>query len=327
MSTDTGRSAGPCRGAARDRAAVARALARDRQRPLRPSDASHDGRRHRRGRRADDPRRRPLARRLRLVQLPRVRPRPRDHRAVRSSSSAGAPTQLVAAARKPRSLRGDRGAPSMLGSRTRLSADDHAHPHVRDPVLAASGTIFLDAHKTLYDGCQIAKARGAAVRRFRFEDPEHLDQLLTQERDPTRLVPRRRQQHDRQRTRLRGVRRGGAPPRRPALRRRRARVRRDRRAPRSSRAPTRARQQHRPPRRRELRERRARRRFSKAYSSLLAFIACPTDVKDLLKVAAPPYLYSGPRRSRRWRRCSRVRRERGARRRAARTCGSRRTAC
>jgi 8-amino-7-oxononanoate synthase len=34
--------------------------------------------------------------------------------------------------------------------------------------------------------------------------------------------------------------------------------------------------------------------FSKAYSSLLAFIACPTDVKDMLKVAAPPYLYSGP---------------------------------
>ena len=34
--------------------------------------------------------------------------------------------------------------------------------------------------------------------------------------------------------------------------------------------------------------------FSKAYSSLLAFIACPADVKDLLKVAAPPYLYSGP---------------------------------
>ena len=34
--------------------------------------------------------------------------------------------------------------------------------------------------------------------------------------------------------------------------------------------------------------------FSKAYSSLLAFIACPTEVKHLLKVAAPPYLYSGP---------------------------------
>jgi 8-amino-7-oxononanoate synthase len=34
--------------------------------------------------------------------------------------------------------------------------------------------------------------------------------------------------------------------------------------------------------------------FSKAYSSLLAFIACPTDTKRLLKVLAPPYLYSGP---------------------------------
>jgi 8-amino-7-oxononanoate synthase len=34
--------------------------------------------------------------------------------------------------------------------------------------------------------------------------------------------------------------------------------------------------------------------FSKAYSSLLAFIACPTEVKQLLKVAAAPYLYSGP---------------------------------
>jgi 8-amino-7-oxononanoate synthase len=34
--------------------------------------------------------------------------------------------------------------------------------------------------------------------------------------------------------------------------------------------------------------------FSKSYSSLLAFIACPTEVKDMLKVAAPPYLYSGP---------------------------------
>jgi 8-amino-7-oxononanoate synthase len=34
--------------------------------------------------------------------------------------------------------------------------------------------------------------------------------------------------------------------------------------------------------------------FSKAYSSLLAFVACPTELKDVLKVAAPPYLYSGP---------------------------------
>jgi 7-keto-8-aminopelargonate synthetase-like enzyme len=34
--------------------------------------------------------------------------------------------------------------------------------------------------------------------------------------------------------------------------------------------------------------------FSKAYSSLLAFVACPTAIKHLLKVAAAPYLYSGP---------------------------------
>jgi 8-amino-7-oxononanoate synthase len=34
--------------------------------------------------------------------------------------------------------------------------------------------------------------------------------------------------------------------------------------------------------------------FSKAYSSLLAFLALPTALKDALKVLAPPYLYSGP---------------------------------
>jgi len=34
--------------------------------------------------------------------------------------------------------------------------------------------------------------------------------------------------------------------------------------------------------------------FSKSYSSLLAFLALPTWLKDHLKVAAAPYLYSGP---------------------------------
>ena len=34
--------------------------------------------------------------------------------------------------------------------------------------------------------------------------------------------------------------------------------------------------------------------FSKAYSSLLAFVACSSDLKQVLKVTAPPYLYSGP---------------------------------
>jgi 8-amino-7-oxononanoate synthase len=34
--------------------------------------------------------------------------------------------------------------------------------------------------------------------------------------------------------------------------------------------------------------------FSKAYSSLAAFVALPTTIKNYLKVAASPYLYSGP---------------------------------
>src|SRR5262249_51736546 len=34
--------------------------------------------------------------------------------------------------------------------------------------------------------------------------------------------------------------------------------------------------------------------LSKVYSSLAAFIACPPELKRLLKTAAPPYLYSGP---------------------------------
>jgi 8-amino-7-oxononanoate synthase len=34
--------------------------------------------------------------------------------------------------------------------------------------------------------------------------------------------------------------------------------------------------------------------FSKAYSSLAAFVALPTSMKDYLKITAPPYLYSGP---------------------------------
>ena len=34
--------------------------------------------------------------------------------------------------------------------------------------------------------------------------------------------------------------------------------------------------------------------FSKAYSSLLAFIACPTPLKQVLKTAAPPVPVLGP---------------------------------
>jgi 8-amino-7-oxononanoate synthase len=173
----------------------------------------------------------------------------------------------------------------------------HIHNSVI-PVLAASGTIFLDAraHKTIYDGCQIARSRGAAVRRFRFEDPEHLDELLSAERDRARLVC------------MDGVNSmtGNAPDLRAfaeVARRHGALLYVDdahgfgiigERSPEESCAYG-------------ARGNSIVRHcdesyddivlvggFSKAYSSLLAFIACPTEIKNLLKVAAPPYLYSGP---------------------------------
>ena len=187
----------------------------------------------------------------------------------------------------------------LLGSEDSLVLPTITHIHMSViPLLAASGTIFLDAraHKTIYDGCQIAKARGVAVRRFRFEDPEHLDQLLSQERDPTRLVC------------LDGVNSmTGNAPDLAAF----AAVAREHGALLyvddahgfgviGERSPL-------EPCPYGVRGNSIVRHagesyenvvlvggFSKAYSSLLAFIACPTDVKDLLKVAAPPYLYSGP---------------------------------
>jgi 8-amino-7-oxononanoate synthase len=188
---------------------------------------------------------------------------------------------------------------ALLGSEDSLVLPTITHIHMSViPLLAASGTIFLDAraHKTIYDGCQIARARGVAVRRFRFEDPEHLDALLSAERDPTRLVC------------MDGVNSmtGNAPDLvafAEVTRRHGALLYVDdahgfgvigERAPDET-CPY------------GVRGNSIVRHFaesydnvvlvggfSKAYSSLLAFIACPTDVKDLLKVAAPPYLYSGP---------------------------------
>jgi 8-amino-7-oxononanoate synthase len=173
----------------------------------------------------------------------------------------------------------------------------HIHASVI-PVLAASGTIFLDAraHKTMYDGCQVARARGAAVRRFRFEDPEHLDELLAAERDSARLVC------------MDGVNSmTGNPPDLRAFaevtRRHGALLYVDdahgfgvigertagERCPYGARGNSIVRHFE-----ESYDDLVLVGGFSKAYSSLLAFIACPTEVKNLLKVAAPPYLYSGP---------------------------------
>jgi 8-amino-7-oxononanoate synthase len=187
----------------------------------------------------------------------------------------------------------------LLGTEDSLVLPTITHIHMSViPLLAASGTIFLDAraHKTIYDGCQVARARGAAVKRFRFEDPGHLDELLRAERDRTRLVC------------MDGVNSmtGNAPDIRAF-----AGVAREHGAllyvddahgfgvigERSPNEPC-----HYGRRGNSVVRHFGETYddlvlvggFSKAYSSLLAFIACPTDVKNLLKVAAPPYLYSGP---------------------------------
>ena len=187
---------------------------------------------------------------------------------------------------------------ALLGAEDTLLLPTITHIHMSViPLLAASGTIFMDAraHKTIYDGCQVARARGAAVKRFRFEDAAHLDELLSAERDPTRLVV------------MDGVNSmTGNAPDIAAF----ARVAREHGAllyvddahgfgvigerpdagqPYGYRGNSVVRHAGETYENLVLVG-----GFSKAYSSLLAFIACPTDVKDLLKVAAPPYLYSGP---------------------------------
>ena len=106
----------------------------------------------------------------------------------------------------------------------------------------------------------------------------------------------RRQLDDRQPAGPAGVRRRGSPPRRAAVRRRRARLRRDRRARAG----------------RDVALRRCAETASCATSATRTRTSsssaasrsptrrywhssrCPTEIKEMLKVAAPPYLYSGP---------------------------------
>ena len=55
----------------------------------------------------------------------------------------------------------------------------HIHMSVL-PILAGKGYVFLDsqAHKTIYDGSMYARGLGATVQRFRANDTEHLRELL-----------------------------------------------------------------------------------------------------------------------------------------------------
>jgi 8-amino-7-oxononanoate synthase len=174
----------------------------------------------------------------------------------------------------------------------------HIHMSVI-PVLVGDGTIFLDgrAHKTIYDGAMVAAGHGASVVRFRYNDHEHLEELLRAS-DPgsPRLIA------------LDGVNSmtGNAPDLNAFSRIAGEHgallyvddahgfgvigerspdelcgygtlgngIMRHLDVPYDNTVLVAG--------------------FSKSYSSLLAFIALPTRLKDALKVLAPPYLYSGP---------------------------------
>jgi 8-amino-7-oxononanoate synthase len=174
----------------------------------------------------------------------------------------------------------------------------HIHTSVI-PVLVGDGTIFLDgrAHKTIYDGSMYAAGHGATVVRFRHNDPDHLEELMRSS-DPglPRVIA------------MDGVNSmTGNGPDVAAF----ASIAREHDALLyvddahgfgvvGERTPD------------ELCDYGSQGNgimrhqdvpydhsifvagFSKAYSSLLAFIALPTRLKDVLKVLAPPYLYSGP---------------------------------
>ena len=166
-------------------------------------------------------------------------------------------------------------------------------------MLVGDGTVFLDgrAHKTIYDGAMYAAGHGASIVRFRHDDPDHLEQLIeASDGSVPRIIA------------LDGV--NSMTGNAPDLRRfQRIALEHDALlyvddahgfgviGERSS---------------DELCDYGTSGNaivkhldmsydnvilvagFSKAYSSLLAFLALPTRLKDALKVLAPPYLYSGP---------------------------------
>jgi 8-amino-7-oxononanoate synthase len=188
---------------------------------------------------------------------------------------------------------------ALLGAEDTLVLPTITHIHMTViPILAGQGHILLDAqaHKTIYDGCAIARGRGARLQRFRSYDVAQLEeQLAALPPGEARLVC------------MDGVNSmtGNVPDIRAfaaVCRRYDALLYVDDahgfgvigEMPSPS-VPY------------GLRGNSIMRYagetydnvvlvggFSKAYSSLLAFIALPTHLKNHLKVAAAPYLYSGP---------------------------------
>jgi 8-amino-7-oxononanoate synthase len=188
---------------------------------------------------------------------------------------------------------------ALVGGEDTLLLPTITHIHMSViPVLAAAGAIFLDgrAHKTIYDGAMIARGHGATVHRFRHDDPEHLEELLRSSAITPRVIA------------LDGVNSmlGNAPDLRAFARLAReyeallyvddahgfgvvGERSRDELCPWGTRGNGVIRHQG------ETYENVVFiAGFSKAYSSLLSFLTVPTRLKEVLKVAAPPYLYSGP---------------------------------
>jgi 8-amino-7-oxononanoate synthase len=188
----------------------------------------------------------------------------------------------------------------LVGSEDSLVLPTITHIHMSViPVLVGDGAIFLDgrAHKTIYDGAMVAAGHGAVVQRFRHNDFEHLEELLRAS-DPAlpRLIAmdgvnsmtgnspelvefsRIAQAHDAMLYVDDAHGFGVIGERRP-----------DERSPYGSLGNSIFRHLDVPYDNAVLVA-----GFSKSYSSLLAFIALPTRLKDALKVLAPPYLYSGP---------------------------------
>src|SRR5262245_13520003 len=58
------------------------------------------------------------------------------------------------------------------------------------PLLAASGSVFVDrrAHKTIYEGAELATLRGATLQRFAHNDLDELESLLRTDRSSARLI-------------------------------------------------------------------------------------------------------------------------------------------
>ena len=189
---------------------------------------------------------------------------------------------------------------ALLGAEDALLLPTITHIHnAVIPALAGEGTIYLDqrAHKTIFDGCAVARSHGATVLRYPYEDFDALEGLLR--RRPTigpRVIctdglnsmtgncpdlgqmARLAAEYDALLYVDDAHGFGVIGERRPD----------------------------------ELCDYGARGNsivrhlgesydnlvlvggFSKAYSSLLAFLALPTPLKRALKTAAAPYLYSGP---------------------------------